>query len=111
MFSGCKNLIEVNIPDTCVEVGNSTFRNCESLKVFNMKNIKTTGNNTLAGCKSLESIIVPSVQPPTIGNKEFEFTNSTFKIYVPDGSVDTYKTAPNWSAFASRIKPLSEYQE
>lgn len=111
MFYGCKNLIEVNIPDTCVELGNSTFRDCESLKVFNMKNIKTTGNNTLAGCKSLESIIVPSVQPPTIGNSEFEFTNSTFKIYVPDGSVDTYKTATNWSAFASRIKPLSEYQE
>lgn len=30
-------------------------------------------------------------------------------IYVPDDLVNTYKTASNWSNFASRIKPLSSY--
>ena len=33
------------------------------------------------------------------------------KIYVPNESVDTYKTATNWSTYADIIKPLSEYVE
>ena len=30
-------------------------------------------------------------------------------IYVPDGSVDTYKAAPDWSKYAANIYPMSEY--
>ena len=30
-------------------------------------------------------------------------------IYVPDDLVENYKTATNWSVYASQIKPLSEY--
>lgn len=32
-------------------------------------------------------------------------------IYVPDDLVENYKTATNWSVYASQIKPLSEYVE
>lgn len=31
------------------------------------------------------------------------------KYYVPDDLVDAYKTATNWSSYASFIYPLSEY--
>ena len=37
--------------------------------------------------------------------------NKTGYIYVPDDLVENYKTATNWSAYASQIKPLSEYVE
>mgnify|MGYP000472681990 CR=1 FL=1 len=30
-------------------------------------------------------------------------------IYVPDDSVEAYKTATNWSNYADRIRPISEY--
>jgi hypothetical protein len=30
-------------------------------------------------------------------------------IYVPDESVEAYKTATNWNTYASRILPISEY--
>ena len=35
--------------------------------------------------------------------------NGTGYIYVADTLVDSYKTAENWSVYASQIKPLSEY--
>ena len=35
--------------------------------------------------------------------------NKTGYIYVPDDLVENYKTATNWSVYASQIKPLSEY--
>ena len=34
--------------------------------------------------------------------------NGTGYIYVPDSLVDSYKTATNWSTYASQIKPISE---
>ena len=34
-----------------------------------------------------------------------------FTIYVPDALVEQYKTATNWSKYADKIKPLSEYVE
>ena len=38
-------------------------------------------------------------------------SNTPKAIYVPDGSVDAYKAAENWSEFADLIKPMSELTE
>jgi len=43
--------------------------------------------------------------PPTIGSNAFNRTNNC-PIYVPAGSVNAYKAATNWSAFASRIQAI-----
>lgn len=55
------------------------------------------------------TLIVRAITPPTL------FINYNMgnlgKIYVPDSSVEAYKTATNWSNYADRIKPLSEYVE
>ena len=55
----------------------------------------------------LQAIISEAATPPTISNS---FTGPTCPIYVPDTSVDAYKANSGWSGYASRIKPLSEYQ-
>ena len=34
--------------------------------------------------------------------------NGTGYVYVPDDMVDTYKSATNWSTYASQIKGMSE---
>ena len=36
-------------------------------------------------------------------------TNTPTGIYVPDSLVEDFKTASNWSEYADRIKPVSEY--
>lgn len=56
--------------------------------------------------------IFHSVTPPAMANVSALGTiNSEAKIYVPDESVNAYKTATNWSTYASYIYPLSEYVE
>ena len=62
-------------------------------------------------CSKLETLIMEAIVPPTLTTTDFNKTNSTFIIYVPDESVEAYKTATNWSQFSGRIKPLSEYVE
>ena len=65
--------------------------------------LATYGNNnsTVIVCKA--------VTPPTKTNTSYY--QNVGVVYVPDESVDAYKTAAGWSQWASKIKPLSEYEE
>jgi hypothetical protein len=54
-----------------------------------------------------------ATNPPIITTYTFDSTQISTEegaIYVPDESVETYKSATNWSIYADQIKPLSEYQ-
>lgn len=88
-FYGCKQLEFVDIPDSVINMGNYTF---------NM-------------CASLQFVIVRNSTPPTLGTGTFNDTHDGLKIYVPDASVEAYKAATNWSNYANKIHPLSEYTE
>lgn len=86
-FSGNANLEFVNIPETVTSIGN------------------------FLGCGKLKTIILNPINPPEIIYKLLSPIPSELKIYVPDESVEAYKVAENWSTYADRIKPLSEYTE
>jgi hypothetical protein len=43
--------------------------------------------------------------------KNTAIANKVGYIYVPDELIEQYKTATNWSVYASQIKPLSAYTE
>jgi len=73
--------------------------------------VKIYSNSYLiAGCRSLTFVSVLSTTPFPLSSGALTNGN-TCPIYVPDDAVDTYKTATNWSAYASRIKPISEKTE
>lgn len=58
----------------------------------------------------LKYIISNSVIPQTIETTTIDNANIYhYSIYVPDESVDNYKTATNWTALADRIKPMSQF--
>jgi hypothetical protein len=93
-------------------VGNGAFCYCKSLTYANMPATLTNiGAYTFQGCSALETIVFNSVIPPTLDNASAFWNNPLMTIYVPDASVDAYKSASNWSAYADRIKPLSLYVE
>lgn len=53
------------------------------------------------------NIVFPNAKEVPVPN----YTLGNFKgcVYVPDALVDSWKVASNWSAIASRIRPLSEW--
>lgn len=55
-------------------------------------------------CKNLQNVIMGQPVPPPCRSDSFYNCNSTFIIYVPEGSVDDYKAAGGWSSYVSRIK-------
>ena len=54
------------------------------------------------------TVIIRAITPPTaIDSYKAQFKPTA--IYVPDKSVNAYKTHSYWSYYASKFKPLSEY--
>lgn len=76
------DLISVIIPNSVVDITGQPFR--------------------LSG---IGSITINATTPPTIGSQTLDYTNNC-PIHVPSGSVNAYKTATNWTRYASRIMPI-----
>ena len=103
-FRDCSSLTSVNIPDSVTTIGQYAFYECASLKSATIPNSVTTiGYSAFYNCTSLTSVYCKAVTPPTLGKYVFDSNGSGRKIYVPAGSVETYKSATRWSEYASAI--------
>lgn len=64
--------------------------------------------NRVCQYSKFKDLVINAVTPPT-----YEYTHSfisiTGNIYVPDESVDAYKTANGWKTKINRIKPMSSF--
>lgn len=106
------NLEEVLDLGSITVVDTYAFYRALSLKKVVLPQTLTSINmQAFAYCNALETVICHNTTPPTLHVQAFMSTNSTFIIYVPDESVTAYREASNWSTYADRIKPLSEYTE
>ena len=108
-FFPCSSLTSITIPNSVTSIGNNAFQNCFSLTSITIPNSVTSiGNNAFQNCFSILEYIFERTTPPTLGSNAFLSINSICKIYVPDASVDDYKTATNWSTYADYIYSISE---
>lgn len=64
---------------------------------------------------SMQKVIIYAKTPPADATLIFrrgtaQALNANFKIYVPDDSINAYKSAPSWDWHASRYLPLSQLE-
>lgn len=107
-FSVCTKLIELDLRgnDLSLVTSNSNMAvGCGSLKVVHIPETLTILQATaLADNKACEEYHFYGTTPPTMANTNvFRSIPSGCKIYVPSSAVNTYKTASNWSTYASYI--------
>lgn len=110
-FYGCKSmtLTTLEIP-LCTTIGIQAFYDCSSMKSIELPSTVTTiGNNAFQYCTRLTRVSITADTPPTLGSFAFANCSALTGIYVPDESVEAYKTATNWSAYANKILPLSQF--
>lgn len=69
--------------------------------------LTSIGIAVFADCPKLKTFISKAVVPPALGASQFDRTPVS-AIYVPDASLEAYKTATNWSAYSSKIKGTSQ---
>lgn len=91
---------------------NGVLGNCQNLEwVVCGANTLDIGTYAMRYCSSLVVVVVQASTPPTLGGMVWGNTpiaSGTGSIYVPDTSVEAYKTATNWNSYASRIFPISQ---
>lgn len=107
-FGDCSGLTSITIPDNVTSIGGDSFNGCTGLKTVTIgTGVTTILNNAFDSCTGLISVTILAETPPSLEFQTFYNTNNC-PIYVPDASVNVYKTVSRWSEYSSRIKPLSE---
>lgn len=122
-FYNCTTLQSIVLPSV-TSLHAQAFRFCSALQSIDLPLCTTLNASAFSECYVLKKIIIRTssvckMSATSVLNKCYHFTgtvDATYNpngladgyIYVPDNLVDSYKTATNWSTFASQIKPLSE---
>ena len=116
MFKGCTSLtVAPTLPATKNVVWGfytRMFYNCTSLKRIKMNaSSGSWGQNMFNGCTSLELVdMTGSTGVPQLDNvNNFDNTNDTYKIVVPDSLYNKWIAATNWASIASHIMKQSDW--
>ena len=133
-FQSCSKLSAITIPNTVTTISRQAFKDCTSYRnIIIPDSVKSLGTGAFEGTlankvtigtgvtsinnyaftkwnRSIPVFIIKATTPPSIPTVGIFYNNNTYfpsAIYVPDNSVNAYKTS--WSAYAEVIKPMSEY--
>lgn len=107
VFQGCNYLSSIDIPSGVTRIEDHSLQSCYSLTSIDIPSgVTYIGDYAFYGCTSLTSITVSATTPPTLYHKRALTDTNNCPIYVPSASVNAYKTATNWSEYASRIQAI-----
>lgn len=137
LFSGCSSITGVVLPDSVTVIGSGSFQGCARMTGITLgSGVTTIAGDAFRNCGWLRGIDLPdtvteigisafqfdvslpaagitvrATNPPKIGNLAFDTTDDA-PIYVPAGSVETYKTSTAsgyyWATYANRIQAIQE---
>lgn len=110
VFSNCSALKKVKC-DKATAIQYGAFTKCPALEVIDILGGRQIAMFTNDKINSLKSFVIREATRVTpLSSGIFGFSDAT-TIYVADNLVEEYKVATNWSRYAEKIKPISEYVE
>lgn len=111
-FNYCTGLTEIELPK-CKYIAGQSFNSCGKLAKVVAPMCEQIGGHALTASR-LSCLVLGGDKVCALENapaiETTPMKNGTGFIYVPDNLVEQYKTATNWSTYASQIKPLSELE-
>ena len=130
-FSGCSSLLTVVLPEDMTSLPQGCFKGCTKLaSIFWPTALTTISDKAFEGCRfedneyslqlpssvtsignlafgTLRHLIIPSTSPVSIASDSF--ASGYTILYVPTNMVGPYQVRTNWSNYATRIRPISDY--
>ena len=124
-FAMFEHLTSVSLPSTLTTIGKAAFEECAFTTINLPEGLETIGDYAFQ-MTPLTSVTIPSTvtsigevafqandaltyviclaaTPPTMGDNVFQACSNLTGIFVPAASVDAYKAADGWSAYAAKI--------
>lgn len=113
-FFGCTSLETITLP-SATELGMfRAFNNCTSLAYADFPVLTKIGNYDFAGCTALKALVLRRSSSVVTLNGAYNFGSTPIEsgtgcIYVPANLVESYKTATNWSNYATQFRALEDW--
>lgn len=106
------HITSIEMPNTVEYIGDHAFQNSDLESPITIPaSVTSIGAEAFQGTEG-KVFIFEGTTPPTISSDAFASNYaeiSQLSIYVPDDSVNAYKTATGWSSYTLQIHPISEY--
>lgn len=105
VFENNKTITSVTIPTSVTAISDLAFRECNGLVSVTVEgNVTYIGNQAFNWCNSLRKLDLSNCTAvPTLSNTNaFKYADRV-QIKVPANLIDSWKTATNWSDYASKI--------
>ena len=98
-FQGCGNLASVTIGNSVTTIGQYAFQWCSNLATITIpSSVTMIEDYAFAACGKLASIYLLGEMPPSFYNMTEEQC-AKITLYVPSGSLETYRNADKWKNF------------
>lgn len=118
-FYGKDYLETIYIPSVTALSNTYQFAQCSNLRVVDTAAVETIGADggaaVFVDCVALEALILRnSVVATLLTDSDFSgsaIENGTGYIYVPSALIEDYKTADNWSTYASQFRAIEDYPD
>lgn len=102
-FRDCVDLLTVDVPQGVRFIEPQTFAGCQKLNTVNIpKSVERLKEKAFADCPALTTLNIPKKYAPILIKPFSNKRNLT--VYVPKGSVATYRKAQGWADFKGSIK-------
>lgn len=103
-FYACSSLKEIILPDSVTTLEQTAFAAARSLeRAYLGSGVSTIWGNVFQNCYALKTLVCSAETPPTLQSNSLQGVPEDCVICVPEGSVDAYKAATNWSDRADYI--------
>ena len=100
-FENCKRMTEFVVGTGVNTIDQYVLAGCSALRRVELgANVTTINANSFNGCSKIKTLRVRRTTPPTATSGVFnDLDKWTCTLYVPTGTVDTYKNANEWKTF------------
>ncbi len=108
VFCACQSLTSITIPDGVTSIGSEAFEYCSSLSSITIPNgVTSIGYGAFANCSMLTSFHCKSKTAPLLDDYRPVFDDNAYSsttVYVPQGSVEAYKSTEGWNKFQNIVE-------